>query len=66
MLHTNKPHSKYSRLYSALTQIKPDRAPSVRWHAAGIAHGLCIEMGFPFDQEGRFCKLASTLAGAMQ
>jgi hypothetical protein len=66
MLHMNKPHSKYARLYSALTRINRDDAPSNRHYAEGLAHGLCIEMGFSFEANRRYCALASNLAGVTQ
>ena len=66
MLHMNKPHSKYARLYASLTLIQPDSAPSVRWHAAGMAQGICIEMGVRYEEQERYCALASNLAGATQ
>jgi hypothetical protein len=66
MLHMNKPHSKYARLYAGLLLIKPDNSDCVRWHAAGIVSGMCIEMGFSYQEVSRFGALASRLAGAFQ
>ena len=66
MLHMNKPHSKYARLYAGLLLIKPDDSDCVRWHAAGLVKGVCIEMGFSYQEERRLCALASGLAGVLQ
>ena len=66
MLHMNKPHSKYARLYAGLLLIKPDDTSCVRWHAAGMAQGICIEMGFSFEASQRYCALALKLAGTTQ
>jgi len=63
MLHMNRPYSKYTRLYASLLLINPDDTSCGRWHAAGMAKGICLEMGFSLEASQRYCALASKLAG---
>lgn len=63
MIHMNKKHSNYARLYAALTLINRKSQVGPRWHAVGMAQGVCLEMGFTDEEWNRYCRLANDLAG---